>query len=784
MAAIVLLEAAGERRVEVGEGIVIGRDPSSDLPLEDPMVSLRHAQVIRTESGYEIRDLGSRHGTYVGDDKVETIRLKDGDEILLGLQRLRFDEAAPQAAGVPRRTTTWIDSFDAAPASKVGAARAGFRPAAEIEDEAELRADYEKLRAALAIASAAGAEREVRPLLERILHTAIAVIGAERTAAVLVDPKDGTPFLRLELNRNQGEEPASLSTKLLSEVMRRGEGVLVTGGVIADRRSESMAAQGIRSAMCSPLLYRDEVLGVLYVDSRIFERRFQDKDLEVLAAFANQAAASLKAALSIEEVDRVRSSERSRMQQVLRTLQDGVILVDGEHRIAFANDAALRLAPALGISPDQPVPDPLAGIRLTDLTGGGGRVHRHTTATSPRRIFELTGARAVDEQGGEGCLLVIRDVTEERTREQQAERQERLATIGKLVAGVAHDFNNLLTVILTSADGIEQGPPDEVPALTRDITEAGSRAARLTRQLLVFSSASAGTVEVVDVGEMATEIARMWSRLLAGRMHVVVRGGPSPARVLIDRAHLEQILLNLIVNARDATAPGGHLWLDVRVEERGGERWVALTATDDGSGMDPEVARRIFEPFFTTKGHAGTGLGLATVQRVVRAAGGTIEVESEPGRGTSFRIRLPATDAIVVRRRSETEQAGRLRATVLVVEAHAAVRDASARALRSARHTVLAAPDGEQALRLAEQHGWAIDLLVAGLVMPGMTGEDLAAALRPRCPRLRVLYTSGYFDDSVVERAARDGADFLAKPYGGQTLCDRVASCLAEPVVP
>jgi CheY-like chemotaxis protein len=205
-------------------------------------------------------------------------------------------------------------------------------------------------------------------------------------------------------------------------------------------------------------------------------------------------------------------------------------------------------------------------------------------------------------------------------------------------------------------------------------------------------------------------------------------------------------------------------------------RCIELLAIDDGVGMPPEVADRIFEPFFTTKGQGGTGLGLATVQRVVRAAGGTIAVRSSPGEGTTFRILLPAAEAPAARARTDSGSlTAERRTTVLLVEDHPAVRDAAARALRAAGHVVLPAGDGQEALRLVAGHQGAIDVLVADLVLPGMTGLDLAAELRRRNPRVHVVYVSGYLDDGTSERVAREGAVFLAKPFGGKALLEKVA---------
>ena len=768
---LVFLDSGGERRFEVGDRLVIGRDPATDVVIDDPMVSLRHAEVVRAEDGFKINDLGSRHGTYVRESKIKSAALVDGDEILLGVHRLRFEDRAVDDAD--SNGGLQFDDLTPPVQTRVAVQRTRFRAAAELS-ERELRADYEKLRAAFEIAAAAGGEREVRPLLERILHSAVTVMGAERTAAVLVDPRDGTPFLRLSVNMDTRDEPVSLSTKLLAEVMRRREGVMVGGPQVGPGgRSESMAAQRIRTAICAPLLYRDQVLGVIYVDSRITGRRFEEKDLEVLVALANQAAGSLKAALSIDEVERVRSHERERTQQVLRHLPDGVVLLDGERRIVFANLVGDELLQALEVDRDQPLPDRLGSLPLDQLADG--RFHRFEAALRPRRILE---AAAIPTDDGLGLLLVLRDVTADRVREEQSERQERLAIVGRLVAGVAHDLNNVLTVILTCADAMHESDDlAEVRELAGDIFESGKRASRLNRQLLVFSTSSSGKVETVDAAEIVEEVGQLWGRLLADRIKIEIRCGVRPAPVRIDRAHLEQTVLNLVVNARDAARPGGSLVLEVREAAiASGERGIEMLAIDDGVGMEPEIAERIFEPFFTTKGEAGTGLGLATVHRVVRNAGGTIDVRSQPGQGTTFRILLPRAAPSAGRVRAESiPMAAPRTGTVLLVEDHDAVREATARALRSAGHHVLSAGTAEEALEMV-QNGQAVDVLVADLVLPGMTGLDLAAELRRRHPAVHVVYMSGYLDEGTSARVAREGALFLAKPFGGKALLYQVGA--------
>jgi signal transduction histidine kinase/CheY-like chemotaxis protein len=775
MGVIVLYGSKGARRVPIADRLVVGRDPESDVVLDDPMVAPRHVEIRRAGERFELHDLGSRHGTYVNEHKVRTALLANGDEILVGVHRIRFEERE-RAAGSTEAAEGSAAALPARPTR--------FRRASEIADEAELRADYEKLRAAFAIAAVAGGAREVRPLIERILGAALEVAGAERAAAVVVDPQSGVPFLRLTLNAaDPGDDEVALSTQLVAEMLRRREGVIVTGAVVADRPSESMAAQRIRTAMCAPLLHRDEVLGLIYVDSRLTGRRFDDKDLELLEAFANQAADALKAALSVEDVERARAEERARLEGILRHFPDGVLLLDGERRVRFANGAARRILGDVGLDPDAALPPALGDLRLDAIVDG--RVHRVELGERPRRILELAGTRSA-ELGG-GLVLAVRDVTAERTREEQVERHERLAVLGRLAAGVAHDFNNLLTVILTYSEAVARDPASaHAPAYARRIRDCGESAARLSRQLLVFAAPGSTGVETVDAGALVEEMGRLWSRLLADRLRVVIRRPARPALIRIDRSQLEQVVLNLIINARDATPHGGTLTLAVQEvsEQPGGEALpartcVEITAEDDGVGMAPEIAERAFEPFFTTKGEDGTGLGLATVHAVVQRAGGTIAVSSRAGHGSCFRILLPA-GAAPPRAPADVARPSLRRATILVVEDHAAVREATARTLRDAGHMVFAAADAAEALARAETLGQGLELVVVDLVLPAITGEDLVTELRRRRPGLRVLYVSGFLGASVNERLAREGAEVLAKPFGGEALLERVTACLAK----
>jgi two-component system, cell cycle sensor histidine kinase and response regulator CckA len=378
-----------------------------------------------------------------------------------------------------------------------------------------------------------------------------------------------------------------------------------------------------------------------------------------------------------------------------------------------------------------------------------------------------------------------RDITERRHLEEQLRQAQKMEAVGQIAGGVAHDFNNMLTVIAGSLELLGDEARDEERFLgpLQDANRAVDQATALTRQLLTFSRRHVVQRTTVDLNEVVTDVARMMRRVVRESIEVETRTTADLPAVLGDRVELDQALVNLVLNARDAVGDRGRVTLETSVVEGDGGRQVQVRVSDTGHGMNPELAERIFEPFFTTKGAgSGTGLGLSMVYAAVTRCDGTIRVESEPGRGTTFRIRLPAADeadrsdsrARVARAESA------LCATILVVEDQADVRNLVTRILESAGHEVLGATGPEHALRLAREHPGDIDLLLSDVVMPGQNGLELARALRRERPGLRVMFMTGYAD--LPEELGREllrEARILPKPFTRAHLQREVQTALA-----
>jgi two-component system cell cycle sensor histidine kinase/response regulator CckA len=429
--------------------------------------------------------------------------------------------------------------------------------------------------------------------------------------------------------------------------------------------------------------------------------------------------------------------------------------------------------------------------------GAGRSVHRfvnrYRCKSGEYRWFSWESIPLPDERVMFGF---VRDVTEERRLEEQFRQSQKMEAIGQLASGVAHDFNNLLTVINGYTEMLLAAMPaaDQNRDQMTQVLEAGQRATELTSQLLAFSRKAIVEPKVLDVNHVVESSARMLRRLIGEDVRLDTSLAHVPP-IKIDPGQLEQVFMNLAVNARDAMPGGGRLLIATEVVDHtdvlptasgevGPGRYVRVSVTDTGAGMPPEVLTRIFEPFFTTKGPGrGTGLGLATVYGIVRQAGGAITVESEPRRGTTFRILLPVVkEAATGPKSAVITVAPRGTETVLIAEDEDGVRDVAAAMLAMQGYQVLVAETGADAVRIASDHPDPIHVLLTDVVMPDLGGRALAEAVRSLRPGIRVLYMSGYTDDAVIRsgvEAARDR--FIQKPFTPLSLARRVREVLDAP---
>ncbi len=404
------------------------------------------------------------------------------------------------------------------------------------------------------------------------------------------------------------------------------------------------------------------------------------------------------------------------------------------------------------------------------------------------------------ELGGEPCVLIVaRDVTERRHLEEQFRQAQKMEAVGRLAGGIAHDFNNLLTIIRGHSDlammELQEGSP--IHDSLSEVQKAADRASGLTGQLLAFSRQQVLAPRVISLNTVVIGMEKMLHRLIGEDVELVSRLAPDLKTVKADPGQVEQVLMNLVVNARDAMPTGGRLTIETGnveltpafADENPGARpgsYVLLAVADTGCGVDEATRERVFEPFFTTKEMGkGTGLGLSTVYGIVKQSEGYIAIESEVGKGSTFRIYLPqaGTKTAVAKPSSEADPSSAGSETILVVEDEDALRDLARRFLESSGYNVLVAGAGPEALEIMQRHSGSIHLVVCDAVLPGINGRELAVQLRAAHPESKVLFVSGYTDDALLLHGiAGDGTPFLQKPFTSDALLRKVRQVLNEKV--
>jgi two-component system, cell cycle sensor histidine kinase and response regulator CckA len=373
------------------------------------------------------------------------------------------------------------------------------------------------------------------------------------------------------------------------------------------------------------------------------------------------------------------------------------------------------------------------------------------------------------------------DITDRVRLEGELRQAQKLEAIGRLAGGIAHDFNNILLAQRgygeLALQHLDRSDVDEASLAVAEMLGAAERARHLTQQLLAFARRQVLDLEVIDLNRVVSELERLLRRLIGEDIALVARLAPEPVYVRADRGQLEQVIVNLVINSRDAMPEGGRLELRIATDEA--ERAAILEVCDEGVGMDEATTARIFDPFFSTKGSQGTGLGLATVHGIVTQTGGRISVSSTPGEGTTFAVVLPAAGAPL-----ETDDTAELPSshgggeTILLVEDEDAVRGAVSSMLETRGYRVIATRDGEEALEVARRHVGDIDLLLTDLVMPNRGGGQTADLVRQLRPKIGVLYMSGYAEGASLSVGNGDRSGFIQKPFGGDELAGHVRRIL------
>jgi len=498
---------------------------------------------------------------------------------------------------------------------------------------------------------------------------------------------------------------------------------------------------------------------------------------------------------------------------VLDATPDAILLLDSDLRVVYANAAAKRLfdrgeSSLLGARAENIVsPEDLSTFAaLLDAAVAGDGADQSELVElgirGARGMVTWVEVRAGVVAGDEPLVLCsLHDLTfrkaaaeRQASRESALNQSQRMEAIGRLAGGVAHDFNNLLAVVLNYTTFVADQLPADSPiqADLEEIRQAGERGASLTRQLLLFGQRELETVEEIDLNATIRNLAKLMRRTLGEHIELEISLGDGLWSVEVGPSRIEQAIVNLALNARDAMPEGGTLviatdniaidevYADAKLGLRPG-RYVRVTVADNGPGIAMGEVEHIFEPFYSTKSMAeGKGLGLAAVHGIVAGAGGQITVYSEPGVGTSFKIHLPAVgDALAAGGEEPQEPVPAKTGTVLVVEDEPAVLQMALRVLERAGNTVLGAPDGVAALELLETHADEVDLVLADVVMPRLSGPEMADRLAEIYPDLPVIFMSGYAEEMIPKQAIASGeVTLIEKPFTGQKLLSAVAEAL------
>lgn len=643
-----------------------------------------------------------------------------------------------------------------------------------------------------------------------LVHQALRkVLYAENCFVALYEPPSGMFHFPFFIDQfDEAPPPQQVGRSCTAYVYRTGRAMLIPQQVfdeLAEQGEVELVGTPSPSWLGAPLRTPAATIGVLVVQHYENEAAYTERDLEFLVSVGGQIALAIERKRAEEKI---RESE-ARLRVLVEQLPAVLWTVGKDLRFTSALGAGLA---RLGLKPNQ-----IVGLSLmeyfetNDQTFLPIAAHRRATKGEPLTFH-------VEWKGGsytchveplrtaegelQGAICMALDITDRKQLEEQLRQAQKMEAVGRLAGGIAHDFNNLLMVIQGYADLMTErlAEGDPLRRNAEQIQTASQRATSLTRQLLAFSRKQMLAPKVLNVQSVVVEMEKILRRLIGEDIQLETSSAPDLGLIKADRSQIEQVILNLAVNARDAMPEGGRLTIEtanVELDKAAAHppavlspgKYVMLAVTDNGCGMDAETQAHIFEPFFTTKEKGkGTGLGLATVYGIVKQSGGYVWVYSEPGRGTSFKVYLPRIeDEQTVRGRdgkSDAKELPRGSETVLLVEDEKGVRELAREYLELTGYTVIEAEDGHTALELAAMHVGPIQLLMTDVVMPGISGRELAGRVKAIRPEIKTLFMSGYTDQAVVHHGILDtDAALLQKPFTMAALATKLREILSTEMV-
>ena len=798
------------QRAPYAQGTVIGPEQLSTLldSVQELLTILSPDGIIQFASAGFTRLLGHRTEDLVGSSIIDLLlHVNDADGVRERLRDLSASGGGKFAGRCRLRSKDgswrWFDAEarDHTNLPAIEGIVVNFRDVTDLHRmEAERQVISEIVHALNETANLDELLRGIHQALKKVLY-------AENCFVALHDPEgDAFTFPFFADQVDVAPVPQKVGHSCTAFVFRRGSPML-----ISQNEFDRLAAEGKVELVGSPspswlgvpLKTPTATIGVLVVQHYHIENAYDIRDLEFLSSVGGHIALAIERRRSEEALRK--NEEMFRLLFSYNPLPTWVI--DKEtRRFLEVNDAAvqqygysLNEFKSMSVLDLRPEEERARYLEQLKQIPNEGHYHGHWKhRKKDGKVIQVeTISHELEYAGKRVRLVVTQDISERQLLEQQLRQSQKMEAVGRLAGGVAHDFNNLLMVIKGHTELLLNvlPPSEHYSRKIEQIDRAADRASALTRQLLAFSRLQVLQPHVMNLNDVVEEMGRLLPRLIGEDIELVIRSSEDLGAIRADASQMEQVIMNLAVNARDAMPTGGRLLIETSNAEldstynavhpvvRQG-RYVLLAVSDTGTGMNAETQAHIFEPFFTTKPQGkGTGLGLSTVYGVVKQSGGFIWVYSEVGRGTSFKIYLPRVDQPVegIGIAPTVSEAPRGTETILLAEDEQDVREVAREFLESGGYTVIEARDGAEALKRVEKYEDAIDLLVTDMVMPGMTGQELSTRLLESRPEIRVLYMSGYSERAAVDSARGDSSmRLLSKPFSRWALLRAVHEILKQ----